>query len=529
MAISSLFSGIFGIAESALNYNSQVETNQSNERNVNATNAANKAMTDATNAANIKIAQETNASNEKIMQETNAFNAAQADLAYQRSTSSAKLGELISAGLSPEQARQVIASQGMTGSPTAATGTAIPAQGATMQAPQFQPFQKQAPQLSGLPEIGKNLGDFAQSIVDAATDPTGGTLGQLSSMKEFAKASDIISYVPIYALKNPYSFFQWMSNDVKPDSKWGKLIGSDSFQKMWNNPISRKGFIYNMKQWYGQAANEEYSLEQKRLQNNLLTAQQHAVTIEANLMNSQIFKTNAETANINEQTQLTNYKSQREFILLERDKTLKSLITDTQKAQFSKELADAQLQNQLINDPDFRNVYFSSTIGNLSAATAEYSYAAYKYSLLTGAYSDGMLDDDTLKVFTLLEDLGFEGTPTYESMLQSVIENSDLTTYLLGKGWEFPYLLPVSGTPNSKEVFYSSLKNWHNKMEKIRYDAMKPYFKREDIKFGIKTGVDAVSSLALPFALRTKGLPKSKLPNSNYQSNSSSNYNFEYQ
>lgn len=502
MALSSLVSGLFSLGESAItngiNYAINESTNESNQKNVAATNAANISMTNATNAANKQIAQDTNASNERIMRETNEFNAAQADLAYQRSTSAAKLGELISAGLSPEQARQVIASQGITGSPSAASGTAIPAQGATMQAPQAQAFQKQPYFIrnTDVSELGKGVGSFAQAFVDAAKDPTGGTIGQLTCMKEFTKASDIISDVPISALKNPYSFFSWMKNDVKPDSDWGKLISTKSFQRMWNNPISRKAFMYNMQEWYGQSANDEFSLEQKRLQNQLLTAQEHATTIEASLKNAQLFKTNAETANIEAQTLLTEYKAQREFILLERDKVLKSLITDTQKAQFSKELADAQLQEKLIKDPNYRNAYFASSIGNLSAAAAQYSFASYKYSLLTGAYKEGMLDEDTIKVFTMLEDLGFEGTSTYESMLQSVVDNGNLTTYLLGKGWKFPYLLPEGGIPDSKAAFYGSLKNWHSHMEQIRYDAMQPFLKREDIRFGVGLGVNTLLEAA---------------------------------
>ena len=532
MALDSLISGLFAVGESSItngvNYAINQKTNEANAKNVAATNAANISMTNATNEANKQIAQETNASNERIMRETNEFNAAQADLAYQRSTSAAKLGELISAGLSPEQARQVIASQGLTGSPSAASGTAIPAQGATMQAPQSQAFQKQPyfMQGSGLTELGKGVGTFAQSFVDAATDPTGGNIGQLTAMKEFSKASDIISDVPISAIKNPYSFFNWMKNDVKPDSDWGRLISTKSFRKMWNNPISRKAFMYDMQQWYGQAASDEYSLEQQRLQNQLLTAQQHAVTIEANLANSQIFKTNAETANIKAQSELTRYTSQREFILLERDKTLKSLITETQKAQYAKELADAKLQQKLINDPKYRAAYFASTIGNLSAATAQYSYVSYKYSMLIGAYKQGMLDADTIKVFTLLEDLGFDSTPTYESMLQSVVDNSNLTTYLLGRGWKFPFLLPEGVNTSSKNEFYRSLKNWHTNMQQIQYDAAKPFLRREDIKFGVELGVDFLNkgldrgadmvTALIPFGGKSKMINNPRNPNYPY-------------
>lgn len=494
MAISSLVSGIFGLAESTINLGSQQLTNQSNERNVDATNATNKAITNATNAANLKITQETNASNERIMQETNAFNAAQADLAYQRSTSAAKLGELISAGLSPEQARQVIASQGLTGSATAASGSAIPAQSATMQAPHNQAFQAQAPQLHGMTEIGSNIGNFAQSFVDAAKDPTGGTLGQLTCMKEFAKASDIIDEVDPKALSSNYAFFKWL-NSQPSDSNWGKLISTNSFKKMWNNPISRKAFMYNLNQWYGQSASTAYNLEQDEANIALTLAQKHSTDIETRLTNSRIYNTDMDTNLKNEQvnqvraqTEGQDISNQQQTIILNRDKELNSLITDTQKAKFAAELANAKLQEELIKNPDYRSAYFASTIGNLAAAKAEYAYVRWRYeSSLRGTQ---LIDPDTSAVFTLLEDLGFASTQTYEDMLKAVAKDSSLTTYLMGKGWKgVPTLLP-GGALDGYTVYKSSLSQWSKDMEQMRYNAMRPFFTRENIQFGVSSATN---------------------------------------
>ncbi len=527
MALDTLISGIFGIAESSINMNSQLYTNASNERNVNATNAANKAMTDATNAANLKITQETNASNERIMQETNAFNAAQADLAYQRSTSAAKLGELISAGLSPEQARQIIASQGLTGNANAASGTAIPAQSATMQSPHYDAFQKQAPQLQGFSDIGRNLGSFAQSFVDAAKDPAGGTLGQLTCMKEFAKASDIIDEVDPKALSSNYEFFKWMKSQPA-NSNWGKLVSTTSFQLMWNNPISRKSFMFNLHQWYGQSASTAFDLERKELDNALVAAQKHATDIETKLTNAQIFKTVADTTLTETQTNLTSEQTRgavinnaREQISLDRDKQLKSLITDTQKAKFALELADANLQEELIKNPNYRDAYFASTIGNLAAATAEFEFVKWRFkTTLNGTQA---IDPDTFAVFTLLDDLGFSHTQTYEDMLKAVVKDSNLTTYLMGKGWKgAPTLLP-DGSLDGYSLYKSSLDQWSKDMEQIRYDAMRPFFKREDIKFGVNLGVDflnkgldrgadMVTSL-IPFGGKSKMLSYPRNPN----------------
>lgn len=499
MALDALISGAFSMMSDYANIGIAESTNKSNEKNVAATNQANKEMTESTNAANLRIAQETNASNERIMQETNAFNAAQADLAYQRSTSAAKLGELISAGLSPEQARQVIASQGLTGNASAASGTAIPAQGATMQSPHAEPFQKQPYFLQkGLEDFGRGIGSFAMSFVDAAKDPTGGYFGQLTCMQEFAKASNIIDEVDPKSLSSPYAFFKWMKAQ-SPDSNWGKLVSTPSFRKMWNNPISRKSFMFNINQWFGQSASTALDLDKKETDIALTIAQKHATDIDTRLTNAQIFKTNAESSLIATQNNLASEQLEgqqisnaREQILLDRDRELKSLITDTQKAQFAAELADAQLQTELIKNPDYRDAYFTSTIGNLAASTAEFEYVKWRYNTTLGHKQ--AIDPDTLAIFTLLEDLGFAGTQTYEDMLKAVAQDSNLTTYLMGKGWKgSPTLLP-SGAVDGYTAYKSSLDQWSKDMQQIRYDAMRPFFKREDIKFGVSLGTDFLKS-----------------------------------
>ena len=60
---------------------------------------------------------------------------------------------------------------------------------------------------------------------------------------------------------------------------------------MWNNPISRKAFMFDMNQWYGQSASTAYNLERQELDNALIAAQKHATDIDTKLTNAQIFKT----------------------------------------------------------------------------------------------------------------------------------------------------------------------------------------------------------------------------------------------
>ena len=195
-----------------------------------------------------------------------------------------------------------------------------------------------------------------------------------------------------------------------------------------------------------------------------------------------------------EQVQGQVIHNAREGILLDRDKQLKSLITETQKAKFALELADSKLQEELIKNPEYRNAYFTSTIGNLAAATAEYEFVKWRYN--TTLNGTQVIDPDTFAIFTLLEDLGFSTTQTYEDMLKSVAQSSNLTSYLMGKGWKgAPTILP-DGPVNGYDAYKTSLEQWSRDMERIRYDALRPFFKRENIQFGISSGVNILGAAA---------------------------------
>lgn len=488
MALESLISGLFGLGESTLNLGSQVLTNQSNERNVDKTNEANIAMTKATNAANIQIAQDTNKANAQIAAENNKFNAAQADLAYERSTASAKVGELIAAGLSPEQARQVVASNGITGSPTAASGTVIPNVAPTLDNPQVQPFQANAPQINGLSQFGNSIGNAVDSLTKGYFEPNGGVLGVLASQKEFDKATNIIDEVPPKVLASHQTFVSWLKNQSS-DSNWGKLRDTESFQKMWNQPLARKGFLWQIQQTYSDTAGVQNSLEYQQQQIKLAQMQTRSAELDQNIKQAQIL-------NLQEDLETKSLSNELLQLDLDRNKELYRLQTDTMKAQLERELSDATLQTRVLSDPAYRNAYFTSTIGNLSANISQWEYVAYKYHLMSeGAAIANKYDKDSLALFAFYDDLGFSSTSLFQDMATIYLKGGSLMDCLHKKGWKTPLILPDQMDVNSFVWFSNELSGFSRTMGDIHYD--KDYKQRthDDIWRGVQLGSDVIKSV----------------------------------
>lgn len=488
MALDSLIGGLFGLGESTLNLGSQVLTNQSNERNVRETNMTNLAMTNATNAANIQIAKDTNEANAQIAAENNKFNAAQADLAYQRSTASSKVGELISAGLSPEQARQVVSSNGLTGSPSPATGTVIPNVSPTLESPKAQSYAAQAPQINGLSHFGSSIGNAVDRLISGYSEPNGGVLGVLASQKEFDKATNIIDEVPPKVLSSHQSFVSWLKFQPK-DSNWGKLRDSESFRKMWNQPLARKGFLWQVQQSYADTAGVQNSLEYQQQQIKLAQMQVRTASLEQNIKQAQIL-------NLREDYESKDLSNQLAFLDLNRNKELYRMQTETMKAQLQRELADATLQTRVLSDPAYRNAYFTSTIGNLSANISQWEYVAYKYHLMNeGASIANKYDSDSLALFAFYDDLGFSSTSLFQDMATIYLKGGSLMDCLQKNGWKAPLFVPDEMDVNSFVWFSNELSGFSRTMGDIHYD--KDYKQRthDDIWRGVQLGADVVKSV----------------------------------
>lgn len=121
-----LANGLGSVASSGINYFTQKEANESNEKNVADTNAANKSMVESTNAANMTM----NRENIAMQQEENAITREREDNAVQR-----RADDMAKAGLSKTLAA---------GSPASANAMQAPANTMSMQSPQAQAFQKMA-------------------------------------------------------------------------------------------------------------------------------------------------------------------------------------------------------------------------------------------------------------------------------------------------------------------------------------------------------------------------------------------------
>lgn len=288
-------------------------TNASNERNVAATNASNERNVNATNAANLQIQREVNATNERNTAATNAMNyqiaseanelqKQMADVAYQRSTASNQISELIRAGYSEQQARMLVA-----GSLSPATYTPFaPAisemqtplsEAATMQAPQSQAFQGTAFQGVAPHLQGAQLGVDLYSSSYAAAD--GGILGSMLAENPTSIISEHLHEMSPMDYSSPADFQRYAFADDAPD--WAKdLVTSKSWQNMYRSILGQKAY----RSWL--RSNSQFSdwkkeYEFKTIQNRIssINEQIAGINLEAAGVSLELDKLNLEMGNIN--------------------------------------------------------------------------------------------------------------------------------------------------------------------------------------------------------------------------------------
>ncbi len=228
------------------------------------TNETNAAIANATNELNREIARETNATNLLISAQTNESAARQAELAYQRSTASNQILELVRAGMSIEQARNIVAGEGANASYTAA-----PVTGATMVpgAPAVSPTLV-APTI---PDFGPAMGQMARSVTGlfshAYSSPDGGDLGLMRARDAIKYANNHISSVPVEALSSQYAFQQWLDNlpDDPSNKSWIDFRNSNTWSSLKDDTPSFRAFMYNLNSQYGTAASIGQQLQKDNI------------------------------------------------------------------------------------------------------------------------------------------------------------------------------------------------------------------------------------------------------------------------
>lgn len=395
-----------------------------------ATNKANREMTEATNQANLDIANATNESNERIADKTNAFNAAQADLAYQRSTASSKMSELMAAGLSMQQAKQLIASQGSTSSMTPASGVSAPQVAPTMQAPQIDNSgYLQAAQSAGsvFETLGRSLGEGYKSEY-------GGELGLLSSSTAFSSVVDHLNEAPASAFTDIKAFQNYCNSENA--SEFFKNFGkSDDYKKLIRHPLSMRGFMYQIKQWLSSSANNEQSVEA----NNLAIRMQRMQLIGQDLQNEKIlqeifniyFDTQETIENTNNiaasteniyadvtkkavETQVLTVQGMRAEEELKNYKKLAPHLLKADIASANAIYEQMTLDTRLYSDPTYRNLYVNSKTNEVGFLTQMYQYSEY----LAKGKSDYLNQNPEcaamLSVFSLMSEAGVENTDLFK-------------------------------------------------------------------------------------------------------------------
>lgn len=469
----SFFSGLFGLMGTTL-------TNDYNTSNTEATNRANLQQVQETNKANLQIARETNESNERIMKQTNEFNAAQADLAYQRSTSSAKVAELIAAGMTPQQARQIVAGGGITSTATPASGTALPAQGATMQPPHFEKAQL-ADYGQSLSQLGAGVDSFFNQYISSFADPTGGVVGALQANDMFEKVSSHISELPFNVLSTPYNFETYLQSQT--DGFWYDLRNSNEFKDMWSKPLGRRSFLYQMSQVYGDSASKQNDLDYQELQIRLAELQEindqlqnkftlqeienliktgRKIEAETEKIGAETGKIGAEVGKINAETEGIQIANKRAGIVLERDQKTANLVTQSEIWRLKNAIADSKLQNKLLTNPTYMEAYFGAALNNQLWQCALNAYSARKAEAQNNYLIENPDDELSLAIFQLLDSVGFEHTQLCQDLKENYLAGSSMADFMLKRSYttnKFGVKVPKS-KQTANDLYYSLEPLW---------------------------------------------------------------------
>ena len=431
-AIGGLFNMVGSIAQGSMNKQAQESANATNIELTRMNNAANLEATQATNAANIQIAESTNAANQEIADKTNAFNAAQADLAYQRSTSSSKVGELIAAGMSPQQARQIVASQGLTGSPSPATGTSIPAQGATMQSPHFQAAQVSPVMMDGLAQglgsIGAGLDSMFSTYLKSFESPDGGFIGTMLSNDVYEKISSHVGEIDPTALSSPHAFQAWLGK--QSDNDWATLRDSEEFSKMWKHPLARRSFLYQINSTYKDSASVQNNLLLQQIEVRRAGLQEKADSLKNDWTTQQIDNEIKRGLILDAQVGIEQNNLARSLLVLDRDVQTANLVTQAQISQLVNSIGNLELQNRLISDPSYREAYFNSMLQNQFASLWMNSYSAMMAEGRVEFLKNNPDDKLALNMFTLLDECGFSATQLCQDLQMNYLAGGNIGDFI---------------------------------------------------------------------------------------------------
>lgn len=394
--------------EAGLNYKSTKETNESNERNVAATNAANTQNVFATNE-----------SNERIHREDNEFNSRQADLAYQRSTASNNISELVQAGFSPQQAKMLMA-QKFTGlSPSSSSAaSAIP-----MQPAQQQPFQAQAPQLHGIGDAANALSAAGSAILGSYTSPDGGTLGALVGSDAAKAFDDIATKFQPTDLKDWYSIRSAIASSEDPSVI--AFRESSAYDKMQSSLMGRRFFQSYAKESFSTSMDNSYREYQQNVQH-------YKDDIDLSLGR---LRTSMETSSLD--TQLVQDKLRTMYAQLEMDNF--EIISQLSTNNLVSDLAFSNAEVDMYNNTDYISNYMQA---QYASGVYDKFIELYASRRVKGSY-DIFASDPELQQVSYLLDLfdqtGLGQTPYMAAALHlieshALVNSESIQKFLVDQG-----------------------------------------------------------------------------------------------
>lgn len=465
-AASGAIGGLFGLIGTGITagVNAKItrETNELNRQIAQETNQANKDIADATNETNLTIAREANAAAKE-----------EAELAYQRSTASAKIDELVAAGISPQQAKMIVAGQGATG-----TYTAAPQQVATAVAPTMQTGAPM--QAAEVPDFGASmsaLGSGLGSLIESSySSPNGGIVGLVRANDAIEFLNAHVNDVPVEVLSSFHAFKTWLDK-LPADSVFGKFRATDAWRKVCTSTPAQRAYMYNLNQSYADNADTHNRLELADLQ-----IQQQRIQNAISQVEELIKWKDLDVANV---------ELNRQLLQQDIDIELHDQIKDAQRQELYYQITYYKLQSQALNDPQYREAYCATLLANQLGAL----YAAQYYQFQQGTIAQSIKDDpafaQNLAIFDYLTSIGFDQTIVGSRFMECMAAGMSVSEFLQK---ELPAIQQVQ--QGFKSLYEgNSATGYYDAIEGMTKEQFSALFSTSMKEKGIEFGIDAVNTV----------------------------------
>lgn len=210
-----LFNSIGTGYAARLNLQAVHEANEANKEMTHETNLINAAIAEATNKTNKELVEKTNQANKDLAYKNNLFSLKQAKLAYDLSTPANQIAELVKAGMSFQQAKQIVAGSGQ-----AADYSPVSPQPVSLQAPQYQPYTQTAAHvdpamldIGAISQASSNLGGSIGAFADDLVRQDGGTFGQMIAAPAVQAISENMAFIDENDLTSVKALSNWLNSD----------------------------------------------------------------------------------------------------------------------------------------------------------------------------------------------------------------------------------------------------------------------------------------------------------------------------